>query len=38
MKPGEDVFLGLNKKPYWIQVEEAERLGLGRSEYELVEV
>jgi uncharacterized Fe-S center protein len=38
INPGEDMFLGLNKKPYWIQVEEAERLGLGQSEYELVEV
>jgi len=35
---GDDVFYKLSQKPYWIQIEEAERLGLGSREYELVEI
>ncbi|NWF51992.1 MAG: DUF362 domain-containing protein [Nitrospirae bacterium] len=35
---GEDIFYKLNQKPYWIQIEEAERLGLGSRKYELVEI
>ncbi len=38
IKKGEDIFLGLHKKPYHIQIEEAERLGLGSREYELIRV
>jgi uncharacterized Fe-S center protein len=38
IKEGEDIFLGLHKKPYLIQIEEAERLGLGSRRYELVKV
>jgi uncharacterized Fe-S center protein len=34
---GEDVLLKLHGKPYIIQVEEAERLGLGTRKYELIE-
>jgi len=35
---GEDMFMKLHNRPYVIQVEEAERLGLGSRKYELVEV
>jgi uncharacterized Fe-S center protein len=35
---GEDIFYKLNQKPYWIQIEEAERLGLGSRRYELIEI
>ncbi len=35
---GEDIFLKIHNKPYIIQVEEAERLGLGSRSYELLEV
>ncbi|MHB8881337.1 MAG: DUF362 domain-containing protein [Thermodesulfovibrionales bacterium] len=35
---GDDIFKKLHNKPYMIQVQEAERLGLGKSAYELVEV
>jgi uncharacterized Fe-S center protein len=38
IKTGEDILFRLSEKPYRIQIEEAERLGLGSSEYELVEV
>ncbi len=38
IKDGEDVFLKLHGKPYAVQVEEAERLGLGSREYELIEM
>lgn len=33
---GEDILLRLHDRPYWIQVEEAERLGMGTRKYELV--
>ena len=33
-----DILFGLSKKPYRIQIEEAERLGLGSRDYELVEI
>jgi len=33
-----DVLYELSKKPYVIQIEEAERLGLGTRQYELVEI
>jgi hypothetical protein len=35
---GDDVLYKLTEKPYWIQIEEAERLGLGNRQYELVEI
>lgn len=35
---GEDILFRLSEKPYWIQMEEAERLGLGKREYELIEI
>ncbi|MBI5101707.1 MAG: DUF362 domain-containing protein [Nitrospirae bacterium] len=35
---GEDILLKLHNKPYIIQVEEAQRLGLGSREYELIEI
>jgi uncharacterized Fe-S center protein len=35
---GDDVFYKLSQKPYWIQIEEAERLGLESREYEIVEI
>jgi len=35
---GEDILFRLSEKPYWIQIEEAERLGLGSREYEIIEV
>jgi uncharacterized Fe-S center protein len=36
VREGEDILMKLHKKPYMMQVEEAERLGLGSSAYELV--
>ncbi|MCX7792841.1 MAG: DUF362 domain-containing protein [Thermodesulfovibrionales bacterium] len=35
IKPGDDILLGLHKKPYILQIEEAERLGLGTRKYNL---
>jgi uncharacterized Fe-S center protein len=35
---GKDILFRLAEKPYWIQMEEAERLGLGKREYELIEI
>ena len=35
---GEDILFKLSKKPYWLQIEEAERLGLGSRNYELIEI
>jgi uncharacterized Fe-S center protein len=35
---GDDILLKLSEKPYWIQIQESERLGLGRMEYELIEI
>jgi uncharacterized Fe-S center protein len=37
IKEGEDILFNLYKKPYLLQVEEAERLGLGSRSYELVD-
>lgn len=34
----EDILYKLSEKPYWIQIEEAERLGLGSRDYEIIEV
>jgi uncharacterized Fe-S center protein len=35
---GEDILYRLSEKPYWIQFEEAEKLGLGNRKYELIEI
>ena len=35
---GDDILLKLSEKPYQIQTDEAERLGLGSREYELIEL
>ncbi len=35
---GQDILLGLHKKNYLLQLEEAERLGLGSRKYELTEI
>jgi len=32
---GDDILHKLSDKPYWLQIEEAERLGLGNRKYEL---
>jgi len=34
---GDDILLKLSEKPYHIQIEESERLGLGSRNYELIE-
>lgn len=34
---GDDILFKLSEKPYWIQIEESERLGLGTRKYELIE-
>jgi hypothetical protein len=38
MVPGDDILLKLSEKPYRIQMEESERLGLGSRNYELIEL
>ncbi|MBF0558358.1 MAG: DUF362 domain-containing protein [Nitrospirae bacterium] len=38
IKEGDDILLKLHDKPYTLQIEEAERLGLGSRKYELVEL
>ena len=38
IKPGDDVMFKLNPRPMQIQIDEAERLGLGTKKYELVNV
>jgi uncharacterized Fe-S center protein len=38
VKPGEDVMFKLNPRPMQIQIDEAERLGLGRKAYELLRI
>lgn len=38
LNEGESAFYSMHKKPYRIQTEEAERLGLGSRQYELVEI
>jgi len=35
---GDDILFKLSLKPYWLQVEEAERLGLGSRQYKIIEV
>lgn len=36
IKQGDDIFMELHKKPYILQIEEAERLGLGTRRYNLI--
>jgi uncharacterized Fe-S center protein len=38
IKEGDDVLFSLSEKPYWIQIEESEKLGLGTRKYTLVEL
>jgi uncharacterized Fe-S center protein len=38
IKPGDDVMFKLNPRPMQIQIDEAERLGLGAKKYELVSI
>lgn len=38
IKDGEDIIMKLHNKPYMLQIEEAERLGLGLRKYELIEI
>ncbi len=38
ISPGDDILFKLSAKPYSIQIEESERLGLGSRSYELIEV
>ncbi len=38
VEEGRDVFKGIHNKPYELQVSEAERLGLGSRQYELVRI
>ena len=33
---GDDIFHKITDKPYWIQIEEAEKLGLGSRKYEIL--
>ena len=35
---GEDILFKLSEKPYWIQIEETERLGLGNRQYEIIQI
>ena len=34
---GDDILYKISEKPYWLQIEEAERLGLGSRNYEIIE-
>jgi uncharacterized Fe-S center protein len=38
IKPGDDILHKLNPRPMQIQIDEAERLGLGTKRYELVRI
>jgi hypothetical protein len=38
MAKGDDILFKLSEKPYRIQVEEAERLGLGKRKYKIIEI
>jgi uncharacterized Fe-S center protein len=38
VRPGEDVLFKVNPRPMQIQIDEAERLGLGTKQYELVKI
>jgi uncharacterized Fe-S center protein len=38
MAEGDDILFKLSEKPYHLQIEESEKLGLGTREYELIEL
>ena len=38
IKEGQDILQTLHKKPYLLQIKEAERLGLGSPDYQLIEL
>ena len=38
IRPGDDIMFKLNPRPMQIQIDEAERLGLGSKKYELVKI
>ena len=38
IRSGDDILMKLHHKPYLLQVEEAEKLGLGSRKYELVRI
>jgi len=38
IRGGEDILMKLHHKPYLLQLEEAEKLGIGVRKYELVEI
>jgi uncharacterized Fe-S center protein len=38
IRPGDDILFKINPRPMQLQVDEAERLGLGTKKYELVRV
>ena len=38
VRPGDDVMFKINPRPMQLQIDEAERLGLGTKEYELVKI
>ena len=38
IKPGDDILFKINPRPMQLQVDEAERLGLGTKKYELVRI
>jgi hypothetical protein len=38
IRKGEDILMKLHHKPYLLQVEEAEKLGIGSRRYELVRI
>jgi uncharacterized Fe-S center protein len=38
LQKGDDIFMRLHEKPYIVQIEVAEKLGLGSRHYELAEI
>jgi uncharacterized protein len=38
VRDGDDILAQLHHKPYHLQIDEAERLGLGSRDYELIEL
>ncbi len=38
VRDGSDILFELHKKPYMLQIQEAERLGLGSSQYEIIRI
>jgi uncharacterized Fe-S center protein len=38
ISPGDDILFKINSRPMQLQVDEAERLGLGTKKYELVKI